>query len=151
MSERPWSCPRCGGEDRRCSLCQVKAQAYAMDMHAWAHAQAGTNVGHGEFVLGGKHREAPERAMSEDRSKLPDGLMVQHKGWHTEHRPACYVVVDTRETSEAEVTEDAWALVDRIRAEERERIAALLERDGAAERLGLVVAAWLRAGAKGEP
>lgn len=95
---------------------------------------------------------------TEDRSKMPPGL--QAWGDHSPHRIAWgseHVYYD-----EADAIAAAWAFVDRIRQEaaaaERERLAAVLDGDAAPVEWGCEhpvslenVAAWLRAGATGEP
>lgn len=101
--------------------------------------------------------------MTDDRTKLPDGMLVEARGWHTAKRPALFVVVDTREGGETEIVADAWEVVDRIRQQERERIADALIRNvnGPSDELWTWddgdefldderIAAWLRAGAKDE-
>lgn len=108
--------------------------------------------------------------MSEDRSNPPAGLDL---GFDERAMPSCgeeyvYFAEDGMHHTDDEAIAAAWAFVDRIRAEERERIAELFRGiftgnpafDGLANHLDDddphylapdAIAEWLRAGAKGEP
>lgn len=90
--------------------------------------------------------------MTEDRTRLPDGVALAERGWHVYYRPALYAELDTQEGAADVVTADVWAFVDRIRADERKRIADELawceSNDSPVARSRCTVIGWLRAGAR---